>query len=166
MSPKGRSAERDRRLREATQEFFGYLEDVLYVAVALALVGAGGILFVSAVYDFVTKLPDGDVSNLILDLLDGLLLVFIVTELIHTVRVVLDEKVLSSEPFLVVGIVAIIRRLVVVSAEAKNLVGTEAFDDAMLEIGLLTFAALALGGTVFMLRHTKHSEPTGAHEPD
>jgi uncharacterized membrane protein (DUF373 family) len=162
----GRTSRQDKRLRDATQEGFGFLEDILYVAVALALVGAGGILFVSAVYDFSTHLTDGSVSDLILELLDGLLLVFIVTELIHTVRVVLDEKILVSEPFLVVGIVAVIRRLVVVSAEAKNLFGTADFGDAMLEIGVLTVAVLALGLTVFMLRHTDQSEPRPGHEPD
>jgi uncharacterized membrane protein (DUF373 family) len=153
-------------MREATQEGFGFLEDILYVVVALALVGAGAILFGSAVYNFVTKMGDGDMSSHILELLDGLLLVFIVTELIHTVRVVLDEKVLVSEPFLVVGIVAVIRRLVVVSAEAKKLFGTSTFGDAMLEIGVLTVAALALGLTIFMLRHTARSEPKPGHEPD
>jgi uncharacterized membrane protein (DUF373 family) len=166
MTPASRSGSRDSRLREATQEGFGFLEDILYVAVALALVGAGAILFGSAVYSFITHVTDGEMNSLILELLDGLLLVFIVTELIHTVRVVLDEKVLVSEPFLVVGIVAIIRRLVVVSAEAKNLFGSATFADAMLEIGVLTAAALALGATIFMLRHTKQSEPKPGHEPD
>jgi uncharacterized membrane protein (DUF373 family) len=164
MSTRNRSEEKD--TREHLQRGFGFLEDALYVAVALALVGAGAILFGSVVYDFAKHISDGVVSTLILELLDGLLLVFIITELIHTIRVVLDEKVLVSEPFLVVGIVAAIRRLVVVSAEAKDLIGTPTFSDAMLEIGVLTLAILALGGTIFMLRHTDHSEPRPGHEPD
>jgi uncharacterized membrane protein (DUF373 family) len=65
----------------------------------------------------------------------------------------------------VVGIVAAIRRLVVVSAEAKDLFGKPDFGDAMLEIGVLTGTVLALGATIFMLRHTEHSEPRPTHEP-
>jgi uncharacterized membrane protein (DUF373 family) len=155
----------ERWLRDKTEKAFGFVEDLLYVLVALALSFAGILLFGYAIYDFVDKFKIEGLSTLILALLDGLLLVFIITEIIHTVRVVIDEKVLISEPFLVVGIVAAIRRLVVVSAEAKDLFGKPEFGDAMLEIGVLTGTVLALGATVFMLRHTEHSEPKPSHEP-
>jgi uncharacterized membrane protein (DUF373 family) len=163
---KQKTEARERRVREWTESGFGFIEDALYVLVALALAVGGIILFGSVVYDFASKVSDGSISTLILELLDGLLLVFIITELIHTIRVVIDEKVLVSEPFLVVGIVAAIRRLVVVSAEAKDLIGKPTFSDAMLEIGLLAATVLALGGTIFLLRHTTHSEPRPGHEPD
>ena len=155
----------ERWLRDKTERAFGFVEDLLYVLVALALSLAGILLFGYAIYDFVTKVTEDPLSGLILALLDGLLLVFIITEIIHTIRVVIDEKILVSEPFLVVGIVAAIRRLVVVSAEAKDLFGKPDFEDAMLEIGVLTGTILALGLTIFMLRHTEHSEPTPRHEP-
>jgi uncharacterized membrane protein (DUF373 family) len=155
----------ERWLRDRTERGFGFVEDLLYVLVALALSLAGILLFGYAVYDFITKMTEEPLSGLILALLDGLLLVFIITEIIHTIRVVIDEKILVSEPFLVVGIVAAIRRLVVVSAEAKDLFGKPEFGDAMLEIGVLTGTVLALGATIFMLRHTEHSEPRPRHEP-
>ena len=104
-------------------------------------------------------------TNSILELLDNLLLVFIITEIIHTVRAVIDEKILVAEPFLVVGAVAAIRRLIVVSAEAKDLLGTPDFSDAMLEIGILTGTILFLTAAIFLLRHTTHSEPRPSHEP-
>lgn len=155
----------ERWLRERTETIFGFVEDFFYVAVALALALAGLVLFGYAVYDFAVEVTEKELPALILDLLDTLLLVFIITEIIHTIRVVIDEKILISEPFLVVGIVAAIRRLVVVSAEAKDLFGKPDFGDAMLEIGVLTGTVLALGATIFMLRHTEHSEPRPTHEP-
>ena len=155
----------ERWLRDKTERAFGFVEDLLYVLVALALSLAGIALFGYAVYTFVDKIKTEELSSLILNLLDGLLLVFIITEIIHTIRVVIDEKILVSEPFLVVGIVAAIRRLIVVSAEAKDLFGKPDFGDAMLEIGVLTGTVLALGATIFMLRHTEHSEPRPTHEP-
>lgn len=155
----------ERFLRDRTEKLFGWVEDVFYVGVALALAIAGLILFGYAIYDFASKVVIDELPSLILGLLDSLLLVFIITEIIHTIRVVIDEKILVSEPFLVVGIVAAIRRLVVVSAEAKDLFGKPQFGDAMLEIGVLTATVLALGATIFMLRHTEHSEPRPKHEP-
>ena len=50
------------------------------------------------------------------------------------------------------GRVAAIRRLIVISAEAENLLGTAKFRDLMLEIGLLAGTVLLLGATVFALR--------------
>ena len=158
-------AEGERRTRDAAERSFGLVEDGLYVAVALALTAAGIILFGYSIYSFVDGLGDISIANSILELLDNLLLVFIITEIIHTVRAVIDEKILVAEPFLVVGAVAAIRRLIVVSAEAKNLLGTPDFNDAMLEIGVLTGAILFLVSGIFLLRHTTHSEPRPSHEP-
>lgn len=155
----------DEWLRERTEGFFGYVEDVLYVAVAVALSLGGVALFGYAIYEFLSGLGDAGFSDLILDLLDGLLLVFIITELIHTVRAVIDEKVLVAEPFLIVGIVAAIRRLVVVSAEAKDLLGTKDFGDALLEIGVLTGTVVFFALAIFLLRNTVRSEPSSKHEP-
>jgi uncharacterized membrane protein (DUF373 family) len=152
--------------REWVGTSFGFVEDALYVLVALALSLVGLALFGYVIYDFIKHLESTKFTDNILTLLDGLLLVFIVTELIHTIRAVIDEKILVAEPFLVVGVVAAIRRLVVVGAEAKDLLGKPEFSDAMLEIGVLTGAILALGLTIFMLRHTQSSEPDPEHEPD
>jgi uncharacterized membrane protein (DUF373 family) len=160
-------ADEEHGFRERTQGAFGFVEDGFYVAIALALALAGVALFGYVVYDFIKKVADGgSFTTLILELLDGLLLVFILTELIHTIRAVIDEKILVAEPFLVVGVVAAIRRLVVVSAEAKDLFGKPTFSDAMLEIGILTGVIVGLVAGIFMLRHTEHSEPRPQHEPD
>jgi uncharacterized membrane protein (DUF373 family) len=153
-------------LRERTADAFGYVEDSFYVVISVALALAGAILFGYVVYTFAVDLGDRDMTLLILDLLDGLLLVFIITELIHTIRAVIDERILLAEPFLIVGIVAGIRRLVVVSAEAKELLGTPTFSDALLEIGVLSVGVVLLSFAVFLLRRTTHSEPMPSHEPD
>ncbi len=156
----------DNDAREGIGTFFGYVEDFFYVTVAAALALIGVALFGYTIYDFFKKLQTELFTDNILALLDGLLLVFILTELIHTIRAVIDEKVLVAEPFLVVGIVAAIRRLLVLSAEIKDLLGKPEFGDAMLELGVLTASIFALGLTIFLLRHTYQSEPRPDHEPD
>ena len=159
--------EQENKLREKTADFFGYAEDFFYVAVAGALVLAGLAYLGYTVYDFIKHVGEGqDFSILVIDLLGSLLLVFIFTEIVHTIRVVIDEKILVAEPFLIVGIVAAIRRMVVLSAEAQDLLGKPEFSDAMTELGVLTAMALLLGLTIFLLRKTHSSEPASAHEPD
>jgi uncharacterized membrane protein (DUF373 family) len=97
----------------------------------------------------------------VLELLSGLLLVFIFTELITTIRVVISRRRVEVEPFLIVGIVAAVRRLIVISAEAENLLGTAEFRDLMIEIGILAATVLLLGTTVLVLRIKRtEDEPT------
>jgi uncharacterized membrane protein (DUF373 family) len=158
--------ESGRARRSHTAGAFRTLEHGFYIAIAVALAAAGAALFAYVLYDFIRTITDASFVQQILRLLDGLLLVFIVAELLHTVRAVIDENVLITEPFLIVGIVALIRRLIVISAEARDFIGGPSFGDLMLEMGILIGGILGLGAAIFLLRHTEHSEPRPAHEPE
>jgi uncharacterized membrane protein (DUF373 family) len=130
----------------------GYGEFLIDTVVALALIVGGTILLGVVLYDFVRDLGQGPFSVVVLELLSGLLLVFIFTELITTIRVVIARQRMVVEPFLIVGIVAAVRRLIVISAEAENLLGTAQFRDVVLEIAVLAGTVLLLGATVLLLR--------------
>ncbi len=151
--------------RTKVADGFRSIEHSLYVAVALAL-GLGGVaLFGYAIVRFAADLGELPFVKSLLNLLDRLLLVFIIAELLHTVSAVIAENVLTTEPFLIVGIVAAIRRFIVISAEAQETIAGERFGKLMLEMGILVAAVFALGLTIFLLRHTGSSEPRPAHEP-
>src|SRR5215213_7118611 len=151
-------ADQERRRRSGIAALLGYGEFLIDMAVALALIAGGAILLGVVVYDFVRGLGHEPVVGLVLELLSGLLLVFIFTELITTIRVVIARRRVVVEPFLIVGIVAAVRRLIVISAEAENLLGTAEFRDVMLEIGVLAVTVLLLGATVLLLRIRRADE--------
>jgi uncharacterized membrane protein (DUF373 family) len=158
-SPQG--TDRERRDRSGIAVLLGYGEFLIDTVVALALIVGGTILLGVVVYDFVRDLGQGPFSVVVLELLSGLLLVFIFTELISTIRVVIARRRVVVEPFLIVGIVAAVRRLIVISAEAENLLGTAQFRDVMLEIAILAGTVLLLGATVLLLRIRRgDDEPT------
>ena len=95
----------------------------------------------------------------ILDLLDILLLVFIVVELLFAVRTTVEKRELLAEPFLLVGIIASIKEIVVLSVESAKEVGNGAeFRDRIVEISVLGVLVLLLGLTSFLLRR-KEREP-------
>ena len=150
MRPRG--ATRERRDRSGIAALLDYGEFLIDTVVALALIVGGAILLGVVVYDFARSLGQGPFIEAVLELLSGLLLVFIFTELITTIRVVIARRRVVVEPFLIVGIVAAVRRLIVISAEAENLLGTAEFRDVMLEIGVLAATVLLLGATVLVLR--------------
>jgi uncharacterized membrane protein (DUF373 family) len=149
------AADQGRRDRTWIAALLGYGEFLIDAAVAVALTVGGVILLGVVIYDFVHELGDAPFIGQVLELLSGLLLVFIFTELISTVRVVIARRTVQAEPFLIVGIVAAIRRLIVISAEAEEQLGTPRFRDLMLEIAVLAGTVLVLGATVLLLRITR-----------
>jgi hypothetical protein len=82
-------------------------------------------------------------------------------EILHTVRItVRSHIVLAAEPFLIVGLIASIRRLLVISLEMSTLTkgdswvpnGESIFHASMLELGLLVALVLVLVFSITLLR--------------
>jgi len=133
-------------------------ENVVYMAVALLLL-AGAIAVVIALgYHLVRDIGKGT-KDAITSTLDGLLLVFILLELLAAVRATMIERKLVAEPFLVVGIIASIKEIVILALTAKEEAGNgEKFNDSMTEIGVLGGIVLLLALASYLVRR-KEREP-------
>ena len=93
--------------------------------------------------------------NAIIDLLDHSLLILMIVELLYTVQVSFRAHALVPEPFLVVGLIAAIRRILVVTAQSSRLVENHdatQFHNSMIEVALLTVMVLVLVASLRMLR--------------
>jgi len=136
----------------------GVVEDVIYVGISLLLVTAAGVLLWLSGDRLLDVFDDGSETPVV-DTLDTLLLLFIVVELLSAVRVTITKRELLAEPFLLVGIIASIKEIVVLSVKAAEDIGTgEQFRDQMWEIGVLGVVVVLLGGTAWLLR-LKEREP-------
>jgi uncharacterized membrane protein (DUF373 family) len=133
-----------------------WAESLLYAVVGLVLVGSAAVALGAIAYDLVTQIDDGALDAVAVAL-DGLLLVFILVELLGAVRATVAERQLLAEPFLIVGMIASIKAIVVTSLESRDLHG-EAFEDAILEIGVLGGVVLLLAIASFLVRR-KEREP-------
>jgi uncharacterized membrane protein (DUF373 family) len=131
-------------------------EGVVYAIVGVLLVLAAVVTLVAVGYELVQQLDEGTLDA-VTGALDGLLLVFILVELLGAVRATVRERKLVAEPFLVVGIIASIKEIVVVSLKAGDQQG-EAFTDSMTAIGVLGGVILLLGLTSYLVRR-KEREP-------
>src|SRR5450755_1063609 len=95
-----------------------------------------------------------------LRVLDQLLVVLMLVEILHTVRISIRSHFLVTEPFLVVGLIASIRRVLVITLEAATLTkggtwSTESasiFRASMTELGLLGLLILILVFSITLLR--------------
>ena len=140
------------------ERLLGWGEDVVYVGIAVLLFVSSVVLLVVAA-DQLLDVLDDFASDPIVEVLDTLLLVFIVVELLSAVRTTLSQRELVAEPFLIVGIIASIKEIVVLSVKAAESIGTgAAFRDQLWEIGVLGVVVLLLGATAWLLRR-KEREP-------
>jgi phosphate starvation-inducible membrane PsiE len=121
---------------------------VLLAGAALSLLVDGGVQFVRVIGAGNALQPS------VLDLLDRLLLILMIVEVMYTVQVSFREHALMPEPFLIVGLVAVTRRILVITAEFGELMdrGEDAFRNAMVELGLLTLMILVLVASIRVLK--------------
>jgi uncharacterized membrane protein (DUF373 family) len=139
-------------------------ENLVYGLIALFLVVAALVLLVLAgrsTIDLVTHLGQATA----IELLDVLLLVFIVVELLFAVRSTVEKRELVAEPFLLVGIIASIKEIVVLSVEAAGAVGKPDFADRMVEIAVLGGLVLLFGLTAWLLRRKEREPDEGENSP-
>ncbi len=144
---------------EGIEKVLHFGETVLYAfAAAVLLVGAAATLG-SIGYHLVKELGDG-VEHSVAEALDGLLLVFILLELLAAVRQIMDEHRLVAEPFLIVGMLASIKEIVVLALVAQEELGKpgQEFENAMTEIGVLAGVILLLAIAMYLVRR-KEREP-------
>jgi uncharacterized membrane protein (DUF373 family) len=127
---------------------------VVYVGLGALLAASALALLGSTAMSFSHDLLHGALPGAIVGLLDRLLLVLMIVELLYTVQVSFREHTLVPEPFLIVGLVAATRRILVLTAEFTGMPGRDesAFRVSMIELGVLTLMIVALVASLLMLR--------------
>ena len=147
------------RLPDTLNKVLGIAENVVYTGVGIVLIGGAAVLLGAAVYRIVTELDNG-IDKAIVDGLDALLLVFVLVELLSAVRATLAQRRMVAEPFIVVGMIASIKEIIVASIRAKDALehDHEQFRLAMVEIGVLGVLLLLLAAALYLVRR-KEREP-------
>ena len=129
-------------------------EVLLYAAVGLFLAAAAVLVLVGAGHGLVHGIVAGHGAvGLAVTVLDRILLTLIIAELVYTLRFVLRTHEIAVEPFLCIGLIAVVRRILIVTAQVERPPsGGRALTNLLLELGLLGFLALALSLAVFLVR--------------
>lgn len=137
-------------------EIFAYIVLGLIIALTalVGIVSAGGSLWV-AVRDY------GNADSIVITI-DRLLFVFMLVEILHTVRVSFRSGTIVCEPFLIVGLIASIRRVLVITLESSqvNQPGKWSPDSqglltaTMLELGVLAGLILVMVISIVLLRYS------------
>lgn len=157
------------KLRANSSQQLHLLEAVLYVCVGFLL----SIAALTGIFETVVGLWGGITSKNVASsgfmVLDQLLLVLILIEILHTVRISLRSQELVIEPFLIVGLMASIRRVLVITMQAAKMTeqGQNAaavaitFRNSMIELGVLGGLIVLFVASIWLLRRTRERELVG-----
>ncbi len=154
VSTEERAALRQDVIARTTTRALHIAEDVIYSLTALLLTAGAFVVLVQAVYQFSVQVPEGVIHAVELAL-NSLLIVFILVELLSAVRSAITEHKLIAEPFLLVGMLAAIKELVV---ESTFRVATQKPTDVAWRMGVLTGVVLALAAATLIMRR-REREP-------
>jgi uncharacterized membrane protein (DUF373 family) len=149
------------KLRHHFDFYLSKTEIAIYAVLAVLLALAAFVTMANAVQALWAGLSQRMAAAQTLKVLDQLLIVLMLVEILHTVRISIRSHVLVTEPFLVVGLIASIRRVLVITLEASTLTkdgawateGSSAiFRSSMIELGLLGLMVLVLVISIALLR--------------
>ena len=147
------SQESSKGVRLSTGVFL-HVEHGIMIALGAALSLAAVLALGGAAVELWDGMVAAGSTKTLLVIVDQLLFVLMIVEILHTVRVSLRSGTLTCEPFLIVGLIASIRRVLVITLEtSQNMPGKtvepgheDAFRAAMTELGVL--GGLILGMVV------------------
>jgi Phosphate-starvation-inducible E family len=134
-------------------------EGIAYLAIAFALSVPVVMLVFSAVMSMLEVL-EGGVFETALAVLDSLLLAFIFVELIDTIRIVAsasEDRIFIAEPFLLVGLVAVVRGILLLTANLHQAQSMEESQILLIEVGILAFLVIVLSGALYFARRMRVS---------
>ena len=156
------------RLGESAGRVFHQVEIVAYILLGLllavaAVVGMGG----TAMLLLHSFQANADADSLVIAI-DRLLFVLMMIEILHTVRVSFRSGTLVAEPFLVVGLIASIRRVLVITLESSqaNQYGKWTSESqamlhsSMLELLVLGGLILVMVVSIYLLRRSRRRDAT------
>lgn len=156
------------KLREKASEYLHVVEALLYIVVgALLSVSAAGGVIQAGMLLWQSAMGNAPVNYGVgLLVLDQLLLVLMLVELLHTVRISVRSQTLMTEPFLIVGLIASIRRVLVITMQAAKMTeqnqsqaaeAANTFRNTMIELGVLGILILVFVFAIYLLRRSSAS---------
>ena len=134
------------------------VEDVVYIGLGVMLAATAFWLLGSVMWNFVSELVTRSLSGQIVGLLDQMLLVLLIIELLYTVQVSFRMHSLVAEPFLVVALIAVVRKILVLTAQIPQMpdANETAFRHEVIELSVLSAMVMVFVGSLIVLQ--KHAQ--------
>ncbi len=129
-------------------------ETAIYLFAGFLIAAGAAVLLLTSLVEGAHHLLQGDYGEVALQLLDRVLLALMLAEILYTLLRFAREGTLEAAPFLIIGIIAAIRRVLVLTAEAveKFDLADPAFLAVLAELGLLSLMVVAFALAIRLVR--------------
>jgi hypothetical protein len=143
--------------------FLGHVETAVYAVLGILLAATALLAIIGSLHLLANGIRDFTGTAAIFLLIDRLLLVLMLVELLHTVRISIRSHALVVEPFLIIGLIAIIRRTLVLTLQAEGFTQDTQwtsdveshFRASMVEAGVLALLIAVLVASIYVIRKTR-----------
>jgi len=129
-------------------------EDLVHYAVAAVLL----VLAMIVLYNTLDQLLSHGTAyaTRVIDCINGVLLVVIVMELLHTVLAHFERGGFQLQPFLIIGIISAVRHILTIGARLTLTdVSGDAFRHSQIELGVNSGVVLGLALSLLMVRNSE-----------
>lgn len=141
------------RLFEKAECWFFFGLGVLLLMSAL-------VVFGQALYLLLADIRLGTSSVGLIAVLDRVLLVLMIIELLYTVRISIRAREIRCQPFLIIGLIAAIRRVLVVTLQSSEIstiqgqsrVNESLFMESAAELVVLSLLIATMVGAIYVLK--------------
>jgi hypothetical protein len=146
--------------------YLGRAESAVLVLIGCVLVVLALLMLEQSVVQLFHAASEGRVHEEAIEILDGVLLVMMTMEIVYTVAISLEAHALVAEPFLIIGAIAAIRRMLVITATStKDEHGNpEVFRNTLIELALLSLIVISMAYAIVLLRKSARFVKPAGHE--
>jgi hypothetical protein len=157
--PSETDPETDRAIRLSTKLFLR-IELVVYVALGMLLSVTALLVLGSTALLLLEGIRDWSGTKAIFLIVDRLLFVLMLIEILHTVRGSVRSGELTPEPFLIIGLIASIRNVLVITLKSSGVTseslgsteGEMVFRSSIIELAVLGALILIFVVSIYLLR--------------
>ena len=132
----------------------GRAESGVLILIGIVLVGLAMLMLGSAVIEVVHAVQENQIHENAIEILDRVLLVMMTMEIVYTVAISLEAHALVAEPFLIIGAIAAIRRMLVITATSTKdeHAAPEVFRNTLIELALLALIVITMALAIWILK--------------
>ncbi len=148
------AAEKKKNWPSIGAHFLGRAESAVLILIGVVLVVLAVLMLGGAIMAVIHSAQEGHIREEAIEILDSVLLVMMTMEIVYTVAISLEAHALVAEPFLIIGAIAAIRRMLVITATSTKDEHTapEVFRNTLLELGLLALIVVTMAVSIYILK--------------
>ncbi len=136
--------------KNAIDKVISIVENSILVIIVLFLVISSILLIIDEIHSIISFSTNQPSVKIIIEIISKTLLLLMIIEILITVKISISEHILSCQPFIIIGMIAAIRRILIISVEIAYL--HEMFYYYIIEMGVLIVLVLVFVISLSLLR--------------